>query len=775
MLKSPKRDRNLSIIAMAAFAVATAQPGFAQDNTSPEGTENEDGTLREIVVTAQKREDSVQSVPLAITAIDDVMLEQNNIDRADALTAFAPNVAVRSFNSALVVATRGISNENTSNLGDASLAFHVDGVFYARPRGTGAIFYDLERVELLRGPQGTLYGRNSTAGALNVITKKPTDSFQFGADFALGNYDERVLRGYVNVPIVEGKAALRATGYFARRDGYDVNNNLNAALDSGNDAGNTAARVHLLLTPTDNFSVLISGKYHDENRVGDARSPITLAPPYSTLGFLAVRQEDPDDPRVWSFTDQPIYHNIDQEVSTEVNWDFTDTARLTLLSAFREDETVRFFNDTDGRFGTSTVDVQGLSRQQSHELRAASTGDNPFEWLAGLYYFREQQSDSADIFRPGGGPFRIFQEQFSIKATSKSAFGQLSYKFDDRLRLFVGLRHTSDFKSRFARSTVSNIPGGPSNVGPPRGVTPIENPGQKWSRTNWKAGVDFQLSDTSMIFATVGTGYKAGGFNNSNPTPFNPEEIVAYEVGIKNDLFGRTLRLNINGFYYDYDNLQVTAPQQVNGQIVALTANAAKARIYGFEIEGMWLPAPWLSFDYALGYLNARFKNFTGLDNVCTTQISTPIPQRPTTTNGGLCPATTIPGPPGAPPRFANVPQDFSGNTLANAPEWTLSIGANVTMMDNENGKVIGRVRGRYVGDSFLSEYNRAPDLVEGYFQTDASLNYESANGRYSVSAFVQNLENNDTIGSLAVTNVGFTASYLPPRTYGLRVGIKFD
>jgi iron complex outermembrane recepter protein len=774
MIRAKNIRTQLSLIALLA-AGALSSPGLAQAQSDATKKASDETMLREIIVTAQKRENSLQSVPMAITALDDVMLEQNNIDRADALTAFAPNVAVRSFNSALVVATRGISNENTSNLGDASLAFHVDGVFYARPRGVGAIFYDLERVELLRGPQGTLYGRNSTAGALNVITKKPTDRFQAGADVAIGNYDERIVRGYVNVPIVEGKAALRATGYLARRDGYDVNNRLNPSFKNGNDGGNTAARIHLLLTPVENFSVLISGKYHDEERVGDARSPLTLGGPYSTLGFLAVKQEDPNDPRVWSFSDQPIYNNIDQEISAEVNWDFLDAARLTLLSAFREDQTVRFLNDTDGRFGTSTVDVKGLSRQQSHELRLSSTGNDPFEWQAGLYYFREQQSDSADIFRPGGGPFRIFQEQLSIKATSKSAFGQISYKFDDRLKFFVGLRHTSDFKSRFAQSTVSNIPGGPSNVGPPRGTTPIENPGQTWSRTNWKVGVDYKLAENSLLFATVGTGYKAGGFNNSNPTPYDPEEITAYEIGIKNDLFDRTLRLNVNGFYYNYANLQVTAPQQVNGQIVALTANAAKARIYGFEVEGMWLPKSWLSFDYALGYLSAKFKNFTGLDNVCTTQISTPIPQRPTTTNGGLCPATLIPGPPGAPPRFANVPQDFSGNTLANAPEWTLSIGANVTMMDNDSGKIMGRVRGRYVGNNYLSEYNRQPDLVEGYFQTDASLNYETANGRFSASMFVQNLENNDIVGSIAVTNVGFTASYLPPRTFGVRFGFKFD
>jgi iron complex outermembrane recepter protein len=804
------RLRQLLLAGCCAATILAPTVAFAQD-----GAADADGGIEDIVVTAQKREEVLQNVPLAVTALDANLLDQSGVRDASGLTALVPNVAVRPFNNSIIVATRGISNENTSNLGDPSLAFHVNGVYLARPRAAASLFYDIERVELLRGPQGTLYGRNSTAGALNIVTRRPsTSGFAAGADFSYGNYDAIVARGYVNVPLGDN-LALRASLYRARHDGYSINNrpvppipllvgpppavagpnaliaaanlanaNVTAGLRNGDDDDEFAARLSLLIAPSDRLRWVLTGSYQETDETGQVRSIINTPNYVATGGPLAGRlflpqQQDQNDPRVYSLNVQPRNFIESWEITSELEYDLSDSIGLTMVSSFRDEESALIV-DTAGTANISTVDTSGNAEQISNELRLASTGDGRFQWLFGLFYFDEDQDDRLFINNVGGGPANVVAANTFISSTSYAAFGQINFDLTERLGITLGGRYSRDERRRFGFTAVAP------------GLTVAPNPlppgssysnDQAWERFNWRLGLDYQVSEDVLLYGSVSTGYRSGGFNASSALAYNPEDITAYEVGVKSEWLDRRLRLNLAGFYYDYQDLQVTSPRELNGRIQAFTQNAAEATIWGLELEALIRPSRFFSVDISLGYLNSEFGDFSSIDNICTAAgLTVPAQFLPgCVTRQRFNPDGTAaiidpdgPGPAPAGPVFDLQQVSYSGNRLANAPEITLNIGANWTLFDNQAGSLTLRGAIRLIGESYLSEFNRRLDRVASYAQSEARITYRSENERFLVEAFVQNIENNDIAGSVSVTASGFGVSYLPPRTYGLRIGVDF-
>lgn len=464
----------------ASIAQETVDAAAEAANAVQGETTNEPERILDVVVTAQKRKETVQVTPLAITALDARILDQSGIKDAQGLTAIVPNVAVRPFNNSIIIATRGISNENTSNLGDASLAFHVNGVYVGRPRAASALFYDLERVEFLRGPQGTLYGRNSTAGALNIITKRPElDEFSGGGDVAYGNYDSKTVRGFLNVPLSE-HTAIRASAYFAERDGFAINNrsvppiplqvgpapavagpnalitatnaaNLNIPkIEDGDDDGEFSGRLSFLYSPSDQLSWVVTGQYQKTDEVGQVRSIIDT-PGYFAVGgpsagqLFLPQQQDQNDPRIYSLNTQPTWEVENWDVTSEVTYELSDALELTMINSIREDESfIRV--DAAGAENLSAINSPSEARQVSHEIRVGSSGGGPVTWLIGGYYFEEEQSDSLFINNTGGGPTNVVGGNPDIKTVSLAAFGQATVSITDQLRLTFGGRH-SDRKS----------------------------------------------------------------------------------------------------------------------------------------------------------------------------------------------------------------------------------------------------------------------------------------------------------------------------------------
>jgi iron complex outermembrane recepter protein len=781
------------LVSSAALVVGVPNPVFAQVS------ESADNVIGEIIITARKRAEPIQDTPIAITALDAAAIDQQGIKDAQGLTGLVPNIAVRPFNNTLVVAARGISNENSSNLGEASLGFHVNGVYLGRPRGAASLFYDIERVELLRGPQGTLYGRNSTAGALNIITARPEfDGVHGGADFSYGNYNAVTARGFLNVPISD-VLSIRGSVFYTKHDGYAVNNRavpvqpgppaavgaINAAnanlpnIKNGDDDNQIAGRLSLMYKPSDAFSVLIVGNYHKTDQVGQVRSPINT-PGYTLTGPAVLRAgpgmapiirtfnagqlflpqaQDAIDPRVYSLNTQPENNVEDWDITSEINYDLNDNISATMLTSYREDVNSAVY-DNDGFLGISAARVRGDLKQFSNEFRLASGNkSSALDWLIGVYYFDEKQSDLAFINNLGGAPISLKTANTSISSKSIAAFGQIGYELTDALSFTLGARYSHDNKKRTNQS---------ANVAPTTTIDTPFNPANtinndsSWNSFDWKVGLDYKLNDDSLLYASVSTGYRAGGFNNASVDAYDPEEITAYEIGMKNDLLDRKLRLNLAGFYYDYTNLQITTPGVgANGVPGAFTQNAAGAKIWGLELEAVARPSRHFSVDVSAGYLQAEFKNFVSSDNICRL-------------NGFfLSPASALPGCV-TNTAGAILTRSYAGNKLPGAPNITLNVGANLTLFDNDAGSLTARGSVRLVGETFLSEYNRGPDRVASYAQSDLRLTYKNVNQRFSLEGYVQNLEDNDTASSVSVTASGFTVGYNPPRTFGFRVGYSF-
>jgi iron complex outermembrane recepter protein len=808
----PAKLLRLVLFATTSSVVSMiSMPVFAQaERTDIERRENID----ELVVTAQKRAEKIQDIPIAITALDSALLERSGIRDAQGLTAVVPNVAVRPFNNSIIVSTRGISNENISNLGDASLAFHVNGVYVGRPRAASALFYDLERVELLRGPQGTLYGRNSTAGALNVITKRPdTSAIAGGADLSYGNYDAVTARGYINLPLSDS-IALRASAYYAKHDGYAINNravppfplligpppvvagpnglitatnaaNLNIPnIKNGDDDNEVAGRLSLLIRPSDSFKWVITGQYQKTDEIGQVRSVIntsgyvTVGGPFTGQLFLP-QQQDASNPRVYSQNTQSAWEVESWDITSEISYELSDVIDLNMITGYRKD-TSAIKVDAAGAENLSVVLSPGKAKQVSNELRLSSNGNGAFKWLLGAYYFDEDQDDSVFINNVGGGPFNVIGANTYISSSSLAFFGQGTYSLTESLRFTAGARYTDDKKKRFGFTVAApGITAAPNPLPPGSSYTND----QSWSRFNWKAGIDYDITPNALLYASYSTGYRAGGFNNSSDVAYDPENIKAFEAGLKTDLLDRRLRFNLAGFHYDYQDLQVTTPRELNGRIQAFTQNAASAKIWGAEIESIIRPSKNFSFDVAFGYLNTKFGDFLSIDNICTAAGLTAPPQflpgcvtlQRFNTDGTpvLLPVSPAPGAPLG-PVFDLQQVNYKGNKLSNAPEFTVNVGANWTLFDNDAGSFTLRGALRLVGESYLSEYNRSPDRVASYAMSEARATYRSSNKAFLIEAFAQNIGNKTVPASISVTASGFGAAYLPPRTYGVRIGYDF-
>jgi len=765
---SSRSFRRICLLSGASIAIALPSISSAQR------------ALEEVVVTAQKRVESLQDAPVAITAITGADLERSGGFDPSALSDSVPNLHVgyEGNRDGVIITMRGVSGTDVRNASDPTTALHMDGGYVARLSGANAYFYDIERIEVLRGPQGTLYGRNSTSGVVNVISKKPSlEGLDGDIQFTGGDYDLWGVKGAINVPLSDTVAA-RVSFTKTERDGYRDNGPL---VEDGDDADEQAIRGHLLWEVSDNTQLLFTGEYYERGGVGQALAAVDYPgnPTSSLIAPNAAKRNPLDIQGVRDNSDTNFRFQLDHNFS---NFD------LFYQASFRDHE--RFFiNDNDG-LSANVNGIQSDSLIQettdaelwTHEIRLSTTWDSPFQAIFGLFKMDEEINGDFDfqgVFDPTTNacppntcPWPNGFDRQSVRfidrdLTSESfaVFLNTTYDISDSLTLTGGVRWTDDEKDK------GGIQGDPINgstfiltrnaVG--RGpvelfsAPQVSNP--SWTKTTWKLGLDYQVNDDWMIYATVGTGYKAGGYNrgsNFNTTDntlieYEPEEIIAYEAGFKADLLDGQARVNVAAFYYDYSDMQqasiFTAP---DGTTTNVTNNAAEATIYGVEFEGEMLIGETGSASVSLGYLNTEFDEFTGVQDVIGASL------------GGL----------------ALV--DVSGNDLQAAPEFTATLVLIPMTFSAFNGSIAPRVQVHYETDMFHTVLNRKMDERDGYTKVDASLFYEHSSNGWYAEAFVNNLTDEDVIGNqgtggniIAGSVLGTGASYSPPRQWGVRVGFK--
>jgi iron complex outermembrane receptor protein len=718
-----------------------AQPAAAQTAPSTAVQVAEDpapATVTDIVVTAERRATSVQSTPIAVTALTSETIERANLETVERLVQLTPSMHYNDVAGEAFLSIRSVGGEpNTTVGGDPSVSFNVDGVYVARPTSVSSILFDVDRIEVLRGPQGTLYGRNATGGAINVITNAPNfTEFSGTTDAMFGNYDARRARFAVNLPLVTDRVALRVSGVTDSHNGYEKNLFYPDGSNDLNDLDVNAFRAQLGVRFTEDIDLTLRGDTTTRRGRGPGSqvqgpygNPALTAPP--PFGYGAP--PNPDIPFVTSQDLRSDFNVKETGVSGELHWHGLGGTGLTVIASHR-DQDYSFLQDLDttGARLTSILASQH-ARQDSAEARLASESSGSLTWQVGAYYFREAGfTDAAlNFFVPSGSVLLSTDPRLDIKSRSEALFGQATYALSDRLNLTGGLRYTWDEKDalQYART-----------AGFPELVTPKSN---SWSSPTGKVTLDYTLNPDAFLYGTISRGYKAGGYSLDGPA-FNPETIWAYEAGLKTRLFDRRLQLNFSAFDYNQKDLQVSQTALGNsGAPTVITENAAAATTRGVEVEFQATPVRNLQLRGSVAYLNARYNRYTSLD--------------PVNPAAGL--------------------QNLDGRPAVFAPDWNVSIDGSYRWDLGRHGSLEPGVSFHWADKQVLRVFATPPgDIQPAYDTVDLRLLYRPPAGRWSIEAFAENAGDtkyklDSTAGSL--TN-NIDVFYAPPRTYGMKVSVDF-
>ena len=772
----------MKTILLAGSALAwTLTPGvaFAQDDpASPAAqTQSAEATpagdqegINDIYVTAQRREENLQRAALAVSAVQGDTLTEAGVTEATNLTRLLPSLQVAPASAFTQIYLRGVGTFGANAFAEQGVAFNLDGVYLSRPAAPAGLFYDLDRIEVLKGPQGTLYGRNATGGAINVITARPrigqTEGF-ITAEY--GNYDTIRMSGALNLALGEN-AALRISGQHAEHDGY--------YNDGYDDEDTTAVRAQLRYDNRNGFNVNVMADYAHVGGMGSGGTIMPLlfgehdtrlgpSDPAVIAAYLARTPTFPV-PQIVA-TDDGYNDNDFLGLSATVNADL-GFATLTVIPAYRDTSL-----DFAGFAGSFLVDVVEDSQQVSLETRLANESDR-LRWVIGAYYFDENVT--ADQFFNQASNGTLIQSELDTRAWA--IFGQATYSLSDTFRITAGIRYTHENKQQDtyaeSRPFVGFVPPGPPNFIPIILTIPtIATTDVNFSRVNWRAGIEWDVGPSSLLYATVSTGFKSGVLYSALGRNYSdPETLTAYTLGIKNRFFDNTLQLNVEAFYWDYQDQQIShlGPVQVattpGGPIfgpVFLTENAGQATIWGAEFELQWQPTRNDVFVANLQYLNTNYDEL--LYQFYSTTGAPPV-------LGCAVTPTTLTG---ASPQARIYDVNCSGRPVVNAPKFALNLGYQHTFDLGRSGRIIAGADTRIESSRFLSIDFLPLGRQGSYMMSNARLTWETRSGNFGVTAFVNNLEDelvfSNSLQSPAKPGTIYN-QIRPPRTYGVRATVRF-
>jgi len=794
------------LLATSALSVV-AMPAFAQTApaSQPVAAEEQQG-IQEIVVTAERRSASTQRTAITITAISGADLQKGGIVDSRTMLDSIPGLKLTVANPNAYIGLYGLASGGGSQYSDGVMGFNYGGVPLARQTSASSPYYDVERVEVLKGPQGTLYGRNATVGAINIVPVRPKDHFEGGATLTLGNYSTVNTQGYLNAPISDtlaGRVAFQTT----RHDGYFTN--------GYDDANNYGARVSLLYTPSSDLSVLLFGDGYWNRSKG----------PYSTFTYwLSPTQKwiDPSNP--WfgfgpagSCTNQLLcpsfaattvggvnavgnpagftntspngyggislvggdgYSNADQYIlSTEINYT-TPIGTLTIQPSYVHTK-IDYKTYSNGLLFWNLTKAD----QVSLEGRLASNGNGPLKWVVGGFYFHEKQNAFQNNLQSTG--YAILATP-ALTDTNAAAFADVTYSLTDTLRVTGGLRYTHETKSQngytvasgLTAASVTTIQAAGGNctlvASPatpalyqgiyymPTNFCEVPN-GGKYSKNNlsWKAGVEFDPRPGSLLYANVKTGFRAGGFTVGTQNSYKPEKLTAYEIGSKNRFLGGKLQVNASAFYWKYKDQQLSQLQlyYLNGIAIGQTSYPSNfdGNLYGAELSIDTLVTPNDRISGDVLYARGKYDSTPPVATVNTAALLPQIDLR-----------------------------------RINLPRWSMTGTYEHTFHMESGAAVVAAAHSHFETGTPLRIIDPAlltpGDYRDAYAKVDLDLTYRAPGGRWSVQMFVRNLTNKAVIGvgSSGQTSLPTffrssadplnqrSATLDPPRTFGATISAKF-
>ena len=560
---------------------AAREPTIEQNDASPPtaaeaAVPEAEGSVDEIIVTAEKREQNLQDVPIAVTAITGESLTKIGISNVEDLQFFVPGVSVTN-DAMAIINIRGIGTSAFGVATDPSTTVHYDGVYISRPTTSYQDMFDVERIEVLRGPQGVLFGRNSAGGTLNIISQMPTRELSGTFGLTLGTYNKRTFSGTISGPL-SPSARARLTLVKNDRDGiYE-----DAVFDRDyQNEDNLAGRATLAFDPTDRLEIVVRA---DASRDRETGYPAIRG--FYPPDLVAAGATVPDDDDEIALDTMPRFDVDARGVSSTINYD-AGPVRLRSITAYRSSNVEQVLDVDATDLFLRNIEFFEKSKTFTQEFQLLGSDTGRLRWILGAFYLNENGDDEIRILEPG----RAIAIPESNTTKAYAVFGQGTYALLDRLRLTAGLRYSyekKDFEYRIMFNGMQVDAGQPSD---------------SWKAWTPRLAVDFDLSDDVMAYASATRGFKSGGFQLGDGRPFLPEYLWSYEAGLKSTLLDRRLRANFAAFYYDYTNLQVV--EYING--VATTTNAGQATIKGVEAEFMARPVDRLSLISTIAYLDARY------------------------------------------------------------------------------------------------------------------------------------------------------------------------
>jgi iron complex outermembrane receptor protein len=805
------------------------------ESVVPEGIEAISVTGEQLDVT------DVQDEAQAISAFSMDDLDRMNITNVDGLALNVPGLHVGQQGQNAIVTLRGVGTENASLTGEPAVAFHVDGINYGRPAAARVAFFDLQSIEVNRGPQGLKGGKNSTSGSINVFTNDPSDEYEIDGDVLFGNYDRVRVRGTVNVPVTEF-LSTRFAMFYEDRDGFLDNVFVSDSRDPF-DVDSFGLRAKLRFMPTDSVDIVLGYNYYKQTGNGPQADIVpvpngapcnaggVIPPGVTTVmplvsacrvvggyfipgsGFPPDREpfryepglEDPDpreiytdqlssqDDRYWGFSGK-----LDWQVPEIPLLGATD---LKLLGGYQRTETLFIWDFDSTSLDLFNVTVPQEVDEYSSELQWSGSGGERLRWQATLFFMRQkgegnttQEPAPRD---PDNNPFTPMPREIPleiIQEVENKSYGAAlhgEYYLSESLTFSLGGRWIKDRKKTFLqrRSGASfQACVGLNNI---RRPSPFEDPdlpeceitdrGTMWgSRLEWRPPTQDQL----LFYAGIDRGFKSGGFASGGVGNYKPEQIWAYTLGAKSEFFDSRLQLNVEGFFYAYEDMQLAL---IDG--TKIRTENSDTRMYGWDVEATATPIPGLNLRAVINFIKTETLDYYSLDPAT---LGVDFDNKRLTerereeANGRPFPGTAECAP--EDDLTIRVPcaevgdrlglDDYSGNDLSRSPKWKMTFSAEYEIPLGNYGTLTPRGQYTWVDDTYFRVFNRDFDLQDDYHKTDLKLTWRSPEERFTVEAFVDNVEDDAVVQNILVGSRTFGAPplawYGEPRFYGVRLGFRY-
>ena len=734
-------------------------------------------SLAGVIITAERQTQDLQRSPLAVTVLSPEVTRDANVTRPQDLTYLVPGLLIGSLNGASALTyLRGVGNLAATALQDPALTFNFDGVYIARPTSTGGLFYDLERVEVLKGPQGTLYGRNATGGAINILPRRPQLREQSGeVSVEYGNHANQQFTGWYNAPLGE-RAAIRVAGQRVSHNSY--------MKDGTDDQDDKAGRLALRFDPSDALTLRVGVDYYEQRGHGQGATPLALgtdtrdgtASPaggaYFQTQAVTIAGRD--------FVPIPALqraNNRHRGVNATLEWK-TALGALTLVPAARGSDI-----DVTGTATGNLYTFDEHSTQTSVEAHLVSTPHSRVHVLTGGFLFDED----IDLFTRPYNEFNFSLQHPRLTTSSVAPFTRVTWDITKDFRATLGARYTHEDKKfggsfeAFSRvCTTGSCPNAqPFPVGIatepltfPAGSTsaiPVFNPADgtrtvgvrvtskdsaTYSRTTWRAAAEYDLSEQAFLYSSYETGFKSGGFFFSNDSQvFGPESVGAFTLGVKSRLLSYRLQANVELFDWRYTDGQVSRIVLDSKNVTVLrTDNIGRATIRGAETDVKYLLFANTQLSANVQYLDAVENSYTYVNT-----------QAPVTG----CPVAQTPG---------GFQVNCSGRRAPYSPRWTVGLGAGHALELASGARLLLNTRARYQSEAMMGLDFLSVQEQRAYWTVDASLALNTAGDRYFIGVFGQNLTDQTVVSNAFVMPFSTFAvgALRPPRTLGLRVGARF-